>query len=193
MLATLIAATFALAPPNSPTLTTTSQPTRWRPHLGVTAAYLGDYAVHPGGLVGIDVWLNPHPHHGFVLTGNLAAYHHPRSHTAMLAYPEMGYRYTARVGISAEALAGVGLAYQRLPTPVVTKTDDGFREHPDRGRVLLVPSGVIGVGWDLARRTRAPLRLFVRTQVFGRYPINRRLVPHVAFQAGLTVHFGGRR
>jgi hypothetical protein len=144
--------------------------------------------IHPGICVGAERSYLDKNGSTLFQTLNLGGYYHRDVHYGVFLNTQTGYRYTARFGVSAEALAGVGYLHTFPDGPVFTMDDSGEYEQAFFwGRPRFMPSLSIGVGYDFAQKQIAPIALFVRHQVFFEIPCAPKvpLMPHTAFSVGI--------
>ncbi|MGA9521692.1 MAG: hypothetical protein WBV82_09520 [Myxococcaceae bacterium] len=167
-----------------------AEPKTSRPAL--TFAYFGEFASHPGLLIGGELPLAESGGHRLFAGANVGTYWHQRHSVGAFAGAELGYRHTFNFGLRAELLAGAGYLRTFLAAPVYAPDANGtMTEVQDGGRSALMPSTAFGLGWHFDRARNGPLAAFARVQLFWQYPYNNAALIHPALQVGLNWHFGG--
>ena len=145
----------------------------------LSVAYLGEFALHPGLVVGIDHVVARKGPAAFVVAGNVGGWVHARNHVGVFADGELGFRLTSSPGFLVEAFAGAGYLHTFLASPTWVVDDKGPTRIVDAGRPAFMPTASLGFGWELDRVTP-----FLRFQAFGQYPFNHYVLPHFAVQIG---------
>lgn len=155
----------------------------------LTVAYFGETATHPGLLLGTEHKAWEAGWHRTFLAANVGGYRHPGNHLGLFAEGALGYRLTFPSGLSLESLVGLGYLHTVLDGPVFAAGPAGVEPVTDGGRPAWMPSVTLGAGLDGAGLGLADTRLFTRLQLFGQYPYNAYVLPHVATQVGMTWNF----
>ena len=158
-----------------------------RAALPLTIAYFGETVTHPGLLVGTEHKAWETGWHRAFLAAHMGGYRHPGNHTGLFLDGALGYRLTLPVGLSVEAMAGLGYLHTLLDGRVFAPGPNGGVEAvTDLGRPAWMPSATLGMGLDAGGLGLRDTRVFTRLQLFGQYPFNTYVLPHVALQVGLT-------
>ena len=166
--------------------------------VGATLAYYGETLSHPGVMLGA-VFLpvhSPSYRHALLVRPQLGWYLHPHNHHGLFVDAELGYRFRAdrkAKGFTTNVQAGLGYHHSFVTGLVYTREGDEILARRDRGRPTFMPSGSLGLGYDLSARALAPVEPFVQLQMFGRYPFNGYTLFGFAVQVGVTVYFELRR
>ncbi|MNS11055.1 hypothetical protein D3C72_425860 [compost metagenome] len=188
LLRVLAASTLLVGLGGLPALAATDpMPGAPRVGLPLTIAYFGETVTHPGLLVGTEHKAWEAGWHRAFLAANMGGYRHPGNHTGLFLDGGLGYRLTLPVGLSLEAMAGLGYLHTVLDGRVFAPGPNGGVEAvTDLGRPAWMPSAAVGVGLDAGGLGLPGSRVFTRLQLFGQYPFNTYVLPHVALQVGLT-------
>lgn len=157
--------------------------------LPLTVAYFGEMATHPGLLLGTEHKAWEAGWHRAFLSAHVGGYRHPGNHVGLFLEGALGYRLTFPSGLSLESLIGMGYLHTLLDGQVFTAGPSGVEAVTDWGRPAWMPSVTLGCGIDGTGLGLADTRLFTRLHVFGQYPYNAYVLPHVATQVGLTWNF----
>ncbi len=166
----------------------------WR----LSLAYVGEWVGHPGFAIGAEYPLRVNERESYALFGAFSggAYFHDQSHNALFFDLTMGNRFTTPVGYFGEVLLGAGYLHTWPDGTVYTGVDatGALIEKEHRGDPHLKVNLSLGLlGWDFGKRTALPLRSVVRLALFGEYPYNDFMLPHVALEVACTYPLGGRR
>jgi hypothetical protein len=157
----------------------------------LSIAYWGEMVSHPGASLGIEYPLFQSGSHRLFASAQLGGYTHPQNHTALFLLAQAGYLW--QIGNwSLDMALGAGVMDVWLSGPVY---GSGNASAPvlinDNGHAAFMPAISIGAGYDLPAGTWLNMRkVFVKATVFGEYPYNTYLLPHLAFQTGFQWQIG---
>jgi hypothetical protein len=171
----------------------------------VSAAYFGETFLHPGAAIEVErklkFWGRRYGlvEHGFFTEADLGTYWHARNAIGVFVSADFGYRLVFPKGFRLEWLVGLGYLHTLDDGKVYTvgASSDQVTTVDDTGQSALMLSALIGIGWDFSVATRAPFALFLRAGLFGQYPYNTAVLPHLEAQLGISiplervVHKGG--
>lgn len=164
----------------------------------INAGYYGETVFHPGLAVGVErklLFFGAPPglvEHGLFAGANLGTWWHARNAVGVFAEATAGYRLVFPLGFRLELLGSVGYLHTFLAAPVYAVDGSGAaREVLDAGQPGLLFSGALGLGFDFSVLKVAPLAVFLRGGVFGQYPYNTAVLPHLQAQLGVSIPFGG--
>jgi hypothetical protein len=156
----------------------------------VSASYFGELFTHPGVAVGGEHEITGRGGHSLFGGASLAVYDHRGFHVGVLGSVELGYRYTFEGGFFGDARVGAGYLHTILGGDTYAPSGDGgFAQVSAAARGAFAPSAAVSLGYDLSRRTAAPVSVFARLTAFGQAPVNDRAVLHLAAQLGVAIHF----
>jgi len=153
----------------------------------INISYFGETITHPGIEIGYENTF----YNGFNISISIGTYVHQRNHTGLFINGGINWRHTFPVGYSPEI--GIGLGFLNTwahggSTYIVD--DDGNVSINRSGRSHFMPSIKLGLlGWDLRQRTNIPMRINTDIIIFGQYPFNNYILPHVALKLGATYYF----
>ena len=159
-----------------------SQNTRSIP---INISYFGETFFHPG----IEIAYENTFYRSFNFTVSIGTYIHQRNHAGLFLNSGLNWRHTFPIGYSMEF--GLGLGYLHTwehggSTYTVDK-DGNVSAKPKYGRPKFMPSIKLGLlGWDFRKKTEMPLRLNGDIIIFGQYPYNNYILPHLALKLGGT-------
>jgi hypothetical protein len=150
---------------------TAQRPTTVAQRLTLSAALLTESAklypasFNPGVQVGVDVPWKVRGGHAFVQTASLGYFHHADFAHGLTLQSEIGYRHTARFGLTFDLF--LGLAYlHKFPTAPSYGLEDGRYGADSSGAASFFPSLSAGLGWDFSRLARpVPFAIFARYQL----------------------------
>lgn len=149
--------------------------------IGWTAAYYGETVTHPGLMLGAEHRLAPLAGGQLLAAGHLGYYVHPGYTQALFARSELALRWPLAGAFDLEAAAGLGLLHSRVAGDLYVVGPSGAPERAfDLGSPALMPSLALGLG----RNWEGYGRSFGRLEVFGQYPYNGYVLPHVALSIG---------
>ncbi|MFN3430562.1 MAG: hypothetical protein ACK46X_11475 [Candidatus Sericytochromatia bacterium] len=157
--------------------------------LPLTVAYFGEMGTHPGLLLGTEHTAWVAGWHRTFLSANVGGYRHPGNHVGLFLDAALGYRLNFPTGFSLESMIGMGYLHTLLDGQVYSAGPAGVEAVTDWGRPAWMPSMTVGAGIEGARLGFERTRFFTRLQLFGQYPYNAYILPHVATQVGLTWNF----
>jgi hypothetical protein len=154
----------------------------------INISYFGETLVHPGFVIGYE----NNFFRSFNFTVSIGTYIHYRNHAGLFLNAGLNWRHTFPIGYSMEFGFGLGYLHTWVHGGNIYIVDDdgNVSIKPNRGRPHFMPSLKIGLlGWDFRKRTEIPLRLNADIIIFGRYPFNNFILPHVAMRIGGTYYF----
>jgi len=153
----------------------------------INFSYFGETIIRPGFEIGYEHAF----YKGFNFTASIGGYVHQRNHIGLFINGGVNWRHTFYSGYSPEIGIGVGYLHTWAHggnTYLVD--DDGNVSIKRSGRPHFMPSIKFGVfGWDLRRKTNTPMRINLDAVLFGQYPYNNYIMPHVALKIGFTYYF----
>ena len=141
-----------------------------------SVALMGEFLTHPGVVVGLEHPVSDHA----VLTWNLGSYVHVRNTVGVFTDVELGARHAFPSRFVLEGFAGVGYLHTFVQGPVYVVEADAVEHVTDPGRASFMPTVRFGVAAE-----REALTPFAHLQVFGQYPFNTQVLPHVALVVGV--------
>jgi hypothetical protein len=138
--------------------------------LGLTAAYLGEEVVHPGGQLGVEYTLGHLAWLSFLAGANLGGFVHPRYVVGLYLDAELGVRATTSGGFLVDVLGDVGYLHLFPDGTVYEVPSPGAAPVvvANLGRPAFRFGGTLGLGADLSRTGwRLPLSIVLRLGAFG--------------------------
>lgn len=165
-----------------------ASPAQAAPRLrALTLAWFGEFLFRPGGQLGAEVTLADSGPHALLGSAHLTSFYHPHLSVGLGAEVGLGYRASFANGLFLELHGALGYLHTFLAGTTYERDAAGaLHTVAAAGNPAFAPSGTGGIGYDLSRRGRSPLELFLRVTGFGQYPVNETWVPHVALQLGLA-------
>ena len=154
----------------------------------VNFSYFGETIIHPGFEIGYENAF----YNGFNFTVSIGFYIHQRNHTGFYFNSGINWRHTFPVGYSMEF--GIGFGYLHTfvhggDTYTVDDNGDIFVK-PNYGRSNFMPLIKLGLfGWDLRNNAGIPIRINLDVIIFGQFPYNNFIMPHIALKTGTTYFF----
>ena len=159
----------------------------------ISYAYFGEFISHPGLSVGLQKPLVQKG--GYSLQRSFASsyYVHARNHHGLLLTTELINRFTSEKNRFVELGVGLGYMHTWLQGDVYVRGENyTLPEIMDWGRPHVVVSSSFGYGWE-SRSSDIPREYFTKLVLFGEYPFNGIVLPHVAVQLGTSIAFRGFR
>ncbi|MCL2008188.1 MAG: hypothetical protein FWG77_08900 [Treponema sp.] len=153
----------------------------------INISYFGETLVHPGITIGYENTF----YRSFIFTVSMGTHIHQRNHTGLFFNAGLNWRHTFPIGYSMEFGLGLGYLHAWAHGGSIYTVDDAGDVSIKRnfGRPHFMPSVKLGLlGWDFRNNTDIPLRLNADLIVFGRYPFNNFIMPHMAFNIGGTYY-----
>ena len=155
------------------------------------AGYAGVFSktIHPGICLGTSHVYRQRPKHEWYQSLKLGYFYHRHAQHALQLYSELGYRYLTKSSWYAEV--GLGLGYLHAFADVQQfKLEDGvYRKKANWGRPQLMASMALSAGYDLSKKTKMPLRLFLQYQFWLQTPFVNKyvpLLPNTALHVGVV-------
>ena len=148
-------------------------------HREFMIGYFGELITHPG--VSFSINSPGHPEKWIALAHRsvLSVYLHRMNHSAILLSQHIGPRFYSSRRNYSDVMFGIGYMHTRLTGEVyVSDPDGGVNQEFDIGRPHLMASLSLGFGWPGSQMGPHELRLIV----FGQYPVNGIMVPHLALE-----------
>lgn len=155
------------AGPAAPASAPAARPAQDKPRR-ITLAYFGERVTGPGARIGYEGTAWARGVNQILVSGSFAGWALLGQSYSLMINLEAGYRATSSVGVFFDTRVGIGYAAVTRPGQVVVG-EAGPVKGPDNIANNLVPSVAIGLGYDLFKRTRAPLSFFAQAFGFGRY------------------------
>lgn len=173
----------------SPTATSTSAalapPVSTARRLPVSLSYFGEALAHPGLRVASELTLARSGGHQLLLEPALGGSFHRGHSLGLFAEGLLGYRYTFDVGLRAEAVVGLGYLHTLADGTVYAPSSaGGFDAVTNLGRPAALASAALGLGWEFARTSGAPVSAFLRPRLTYQTPY------HHSGRLGLAVELG---
>ena len=163
--------------------------------LALTAAYVGEQGVHPGGQAGVEYALVPLRWLSVVGRLNLGGYVHYRYATSLYADVELGLRATTTGGFVVDLLGNAGYLHQ-FPNGVLYRVPEGGAPivAPNPGFPAARLGGTLGLGADLSRtRLDWPVTITLRLGAFAQLFFGGGVELHPEAQLMLTWMLGRRQ
>lgn len=167
---------------------------RERSPWSVSLSYYGEWISQPGFTLGAEYLICENEKESVKLFTALSGggYFHDQNHNAFFADSYIGSRFTTPVGYFGDILLGAGYLHTWPDGVVYTGVDSEGnlieKDHPgDPHLKLNVSFGFLG--WDFSKRTDLPVTAVARMALFGEYPYNDFVLPHVALQIEFTYRF----
>lgn len=143
------------------------QPTSDR-RLSLTAAYVAEELVHPGGQLGLEYALFRRSWLSFIAGANLGGFVHPRYVATLSFTGVLGVRATTPSGFLVDLTGELGYLHLFPDGAVYQVPDDGTpRQVPNLGRPAFRAGGTLGLGFDFSRPLKLPLTVVLRVGAFG--------------------------
>jgi len=143
---------------------------------------------HPGFQIGYE----NNFHKGLNFTVSIGFFIHQKTQAGLFFSGGLNWRFTFSSGYSPET--GIGLGYLHTwvhgdPTYIVDN-EGNISIKPKAGRSHFMPLVKLGfLGWDLRENTDIPMRINSDIIIYGQYPFNNYVLPHLAFNTGITYYF----
>jgi hypothetical protein len=154
---------------------------------GISVSYLGETGSHPGLVVGIVHPLIQNNWYQLGVSLDIGGYVHPRNHYAAFLRSTLSNRITAGFGLYAELGIGAGYFHTWAAGEVYTRQSDGsIAKIANFGYPHAMISADLNIGFDFVKLDILPIGVFLGLSVFGEYPFNGFLLPHVAAQVGMS-------
>lgn len=153
----------------------------------INVSYFGDTLINPGIEIGYENTF----YKGLNFTLSIGAYIHQRNHVGLFFNPGLNWKHTFPIGYSMEFGVGLGYLHTFVHGGNIYVVDDsgGVSVKGNYGRPHFMPSVKLGLlGWDFRKKTRIPLRLNSDIIIFGQYPFNNYILPHIALKIGGTYY-----
>ena len=153
----------------------------------INISYFGKTLAHPG----IAICYENTFYRSFNFTVSMGTYTHQRNPTGLFLDAGLNWRHTFPIGYSMEFGFGLGYLHTWANGGNIYTVDDAGDASikQNYGRPHFMPSVKLGLlGWDFRNKTDIPLRLNADIIVFGRYPFNNFIMPHVALSIGGTYY-----
>jgi hypothetical protein len=155
----------------------------------LTVALFGENLTHPGLEVEFESTVRRTGEWIVGAKAGVAAYLHVRNHRAILVYGGGSCRRAHDSGWFFRSDARVGYIHTLVGGPVYERGDTGFNRS---GRVGL-PGFFAGCGCGFGKMLgdqAASVAAFSSLFAFAHYPVNRRVMPRVAWENGVHVGLG---
>jgi hypothetical protein len=153
--------------------------------MSITVSYYGETITRPGLLVGVALPLGEWSGHELNVPIEAGFYVHVRNHTGIFLGTGIAYRYRFEAGFHLDTKLTVGGMLSIPAAPLYGVTDGRVEALPLMAFLRIMPSFGIGCGWDF-RGSGLPIDAFVGFHVFGEYPFNSYLLPHLAVTTGVS-------
>ncbi len=135
---------------------------------------------HPALTLGTEFDLKKTENHHVFVPVRLGFFYNKYSATALSLSAEIGYRYTHKTGIYADAAAGLGYLHSFLTSTKIVFENGVYNSDYDFGKPALITPLWIGAGYDFYQRTDLPLAIFVRYTWFAQIPYNGYMASHLS-------------
>ena len=117
----------------------------------------------------------------------LGFFYHQLSQFAVQLYTETGYRYKFKNGFSVEGMAGGGYLHSFPDLQQFVFKNGDYVKKKTFGRPGVMATASIGIGYDLEKKYKKPIRLFIQYQFWIQAPFVKNYVPvlpNTALQVG---------
>jgi len=155
----------------------------------LSVAYFGELLTHPGLKISLELpfYTNNSNEYFAIIKGG--GYFHYLNHTSIFVGSEFGYRHYFKNGFDFHSLIGIGYMHKILGATIYEVSGSGeLLEIPNYGSSHLMPNIEIGFGYIIARDSDNPINIYSRTEIFGEYPYNTYILPHLATSIGLRIN-----
>jgi len=146
--------------------------------------YFGELISHPGITLSIDHRISERPGLHWNHRSEVVFYLHRMHHSAIIFYQHIGPRFTFSEKKSMDILLGLGYMHSFLAGDLYIKEDAMIKKTIDLGRPHISPSLSIGINTAQSKFGMHEVRLCV----FGQYPQNGILIPHLALSVSRRIH-----
>lgn len=154
----------------------------------INISYFGEFITHPGLKVSLEIPFYKKKGHHWYYTIKGGGYTHCMNHTSLFVGSEVGYRYIFRNGFELNSLLGVAYLHKFLGAEIYKVTDSGeLEEVTHYGSPHIMPNVNIGFGYTFLKESQNPFTLFSKTEIFGEYPYNTYILPHIALSFGVRL------
>ncbi len=153
---------------------------------GFFMGYYGNKINEPGIQFGIEKYLATTPN--YQVTGSLfsAFFGKTEHYYSFVLSPRIGLRYTTLWGLAMESNMGIGYMYRNFNYKQYELNDDGeIVEKSNADFSSMMPNFAVGLGYDFSRKTKLPLRCYLRPSCSLNYPSG-----HILFQASYALEAG---
>lgn len=140
-------------------------------------AGLFSQTVHPGITLGTAHFYRQTTRSELFQTLKLGYFYHRHNQHAIQLYSELGYRYLTRSGFYGEGLFGAGYLHSFADVQQFKWEEGRYVKKANLGRPQLMIAASLAAGYDLQKKTRLPLRLFLQYQFWLQTPFVRKYVP----------------
>jgi len=153
----------------------------------INVSYFGESLIHPGIEIGYENTFFK----SFNFTVGIGAYIHQRNHVGLFVNTGINWRHTFPIGYSMEF--GLGLGYlhtwEHGGNTYIVDDSGNVSIKSKYGRPNFMPTVKLGLlGWDFQKKAGIPLRINADILIFGQYPFNNYVMPHVALKTGVTYY-----
>lgn len=152
-----------------------------------TAGYFGEQYTHPGVIFGGEYPLKKGDNLDLFTSLNLGGYYHFRNHTGLFINSDIGFRKKFKNHFNIETSIGVGYLHKFIDGDIYTIEEDELKKKADYGRSKFMPGISIGVGYDLKEISGKPVTIYSKTALFGEYPLDSFLLPHITLIIGVKM------
>jgi hypothetical protein len=133
--------------------------------------------VHPGITLGTAHFYRQTVKSDLFQTFKLGYFYHRHNQHAIQLYSELGYRYRMPGGFYGEGLLGAGYLHSFADVQQFKWEDGRYIKKTNLGRPQLMISASLAAGYDLQKKTRLPLKLFLQYQFWLQTPFVKKYVP----------------
>lgn len=129
-------------------------------------------AFNPHLSVGTELGLNKNQKHRLFVSSNLGFFRNEAIGNSITLDFDLGYRYTAKMGLFIETALGIGLLNQFHPADVYQQNDlDGsYEKVADRGTMASIIEFKTGIGYDFSIKSKRPFRIGINHVFFIQSP-----------------------
>ena len=142
--------------------------------------------IHPGMMIGTEIFYNKHLANHWFQTARLGAFHHKHAQTALQIYTEAGYRRIFGRHFGTELRLGGGYVLAAPHTEVFELVGDVYQEKMNPGRSMAMLGGAFGLSY-LPNYPFRKLRFFLDYQFALQLPFVREYVPMLPYT---SLHLG---
>jgi hypothetical protein len=148
---------------------------------------------HPGVMVGVSRQINKNAHHQLHAGIKSAYFYQQLVQHGIQVYPEIGYRFSSKIGIILESRMGAGYMLSIPDIDQFSLNENGQYQKEKNIRSSLLVSLSPVAGYDLRKRTKIPALVFMQYQLAFQTPYVKSYVPvlpNSAFHIGTAIFIG---
>lgn len=151
----------------------------------LSVAYFGELVSHPGIVLSIENPILSRNNSNIFWTIRGGGYNHYMSNSTLFIGSEFGYRKNWNSGFDFHSQIGISYMHKFLDSPIYeVSSESELVRVKDYGTSHLMPNISLGFGYTFNRGKGREVNIFSRTEIFGEYPYNTYILPHVSFCLG---------